>query len=227
MEIRNHRKQRHKALTPAQRPRSGKSLPHGLAHMTWLEYWNISWWVAMAFTTGSVVWVINGFFSFLALVYSDVVISEAGLGWTAFIGATIFEAGSILGVFEAWNRDDVANFGWNLYILHHKNTADGSSATGHPGKLSKQWIWFTTNTKYFHELEKAWYKPNLLSLGWHIGFWNFIGAIGFTLCGALGYGAQVSSGVNYPSSLSMFWGGWAFLIASVMQWYEAVNSVVE
>ncbi|KAH0581938.1 hypothetical protein H2248_011608 [Termitomyces sp. 'cryptogamus'] len=286
---RNHRKQRHKALTPGQRPRRGKNLQHRFAHMSRLEYWNISWWVAMAFTTGSVIWVINGFFSFLPLVNSDVMISEAGLGWTAFVGATIFEAGSILGILEAWNREDAADFGWNFYLLHHKNTAN-DIGSGHPEKPSKQWIWFTMDTKYFHELgflaaffqllaasvfwisgftaipgiytaiikhtgvldgtfwtpqvvggcgfiisstlimleaQKAWYKPNVLSLGWQIGFWNFIGAIGFTLCGALGYGAQVSSGVSYQSSLSTFWGGWAFLIASVMQWYEAVNSVVE
>lgn len=55
--------------------------------------------------------------------------------------------------------------------------------------------------------------------------WNFIGAIGFTLCGALGYAAQVSTKAAYQSSLSTFWGGWAFLIGSVLQWYESVNSV--
>lgn len=55
--------------------------------------------------------------------------------------------------------------------------------------------------------------------------WNFIGAIGFTLCGALGYAAGASSGAEYQSNLSTFWGGWAFLIGSLLQWYESVNSV--
>lgn len=55
--------------------------------------------------------------------------------------------------------------------------------------------------------------------------WNFIGAIGFTLCGALGYAADVNSGAEYQSNLSTFWGGWAFLIGSLLQWYESVNSV--
>jgi hypothetical protein len=53
--------------------------------------------------------------------------------------------------------------------------------------------------------------------------WNFIGAVGFTLCGALGYATASSSKVLYQSDLSTFWGGWAFLIGSVIQLYEAVN----
>lgn len=62
------------------------------------------------------------------------------------------------------------------------------------------------------EVQKKWWLPNLASLGWyvsvylefvvgeadggcvrrHIAFWNLIGALGFTLCGALGY-ASLSS----------------------------------
>jgi hypothetical protein len=53
--------------------------------------------------------------------------------------------------------------------------------------------------------------------------WNFVGAVGFTLCGALGYAAATNSKALYQSSLSTFWGGWAFLIGSVIQLYEVVN----
>jgi len=73
------------------------------------------------------------------------------------------------------------------------------------------------------EDQKTWWKPRLFSLGWQVGAWNFIGAIGFTLCGALGY--STNSGAVYQSSLATFWGSWAFLIASVLQWYESVNGV--
>jgi hypothetical protein len=55
--------------------------------------------------------------------------------------------------------------------------------------------------------------------------WNFIGAVGFTLCGAFGYASQSSTGAAYQSALSTFWGGWAFLFGSVLQWFEAVNAV--
>jgi hypothetical protein len=102
------------------------------------------------------------------------------------------------------------------------------------------------------EVQKKWWRPNLGSLGWcvvihlprilasliisasalryvvltyihrHVGLWNLIGAIGFTLCGALGYASLASSGANYQSVLSTFWGGWAFLIGSIVQLWEAV-----
>ena len=55
--------------------------------------------------------------------------------------------------------------------------------------------------------------------------WNFIGGVGFALCGALGYGSVSKSGVLYQSTLCTFWGSWAFLIGSVLQWYESVNGV--
>lgn len=62
------------------------------------------------------------------------------------------------------------------------------------------------------EVQSKWWKPNLSSLGWHIGFWNWIGGIGFTLCGALGFGAADPS-VNYAATLATFIGSWAFLVS--------------
>ncbi|KAI0777417.1 hypothetical protein BD413DRAFT_516462 [Trametes elegans] len=72
------------------------------------------------------------------------------------------------------------------------------------------------------EVQKRWWLPNLRSMGWHIGFWNLVGAVGFALCGALGYGSLASSGVNYQSVLSTFWGSWAFLIGSLIQLWETL-----
>ncbi len=62
------------------------------------------------------------------------------------------------------------------------------------------------------ETQTAWYRPALTMLGWHIGFWNLVGAVGFTLCGALGFGAS-STAVAYASTLSTFVGSWAFLVS--------------
>ena len=53
-----------------------------------------------------------------------------------------------------------------------------------------------------------------------VGFWNLIGALGFTLCGAFGYSS--SSGLEYQSALSTFWGSWAFLIGSGCQIWEVI-----
>jgi len=62
------------------------------------------------------------------------------------------------------------------------------------------------------EVQTKWWKPNLKVLGWHIGFWNLVGAIGFTLCGALGFGIE-QPGVEYALTLSTFVGSWAFLVS--------------
>ncbi|CAK7269889.1 hypothetical protein SEPCBS119000_003801 [Sporothrix epigloea] len=73
------------------------------------------------------------------------------------------------------------------------------------------------------ETQRKWYLPAPGLLGWHIGFWNLVGALGFTLCGALGFGAATSSAVSYASCMSTFVGSWAFLIGSVIQWYESLD----
>ncbi|KAJ3998093.1 hypothetical protein F5050DRAFT_1873318 [Lentinula boryana] len=295
---RDHRKNRHVKYTPDQdKSRHGKNSFVGIGHMARLEYWNVSWWVAIAFTLGSIIWVVNGFYSFLPFVDTSFAQSIAGIGWTAWVGATVFELGSILGVLEAWNRGETANFGWGVRrALGQENASDSngyavnSSSEGKAGNLKHQrkWIWFSSDSKYWHELgflaafaqfwaatifwisgftalpsiqdaistrtgvldgvfwtpqviggmgfvissslllletQKRWYIANPASLGWQVAVWNFIGAIGFTLCGALGYAAQTSTKAAYQSSLSTFWGGWAFLIGSILQWYESVNSV--
>jgi len=71
------------------------------------------------------------------------------------------------------------------------------------------------------EEQTAWYKPALHKLGWHSAFWNMVGGLGFTLCGAFGF--STNSGVLYQSACSTFWGSFAFLIGSYQQWWEAMN----
>ncbi|KAG9099211.1 hypothetical protein FRC07_010550, partial [Ceratobasidium sp. 392] len=79
-----------------------------------------------------------------------------------------------------------------------------------------------SSTLLMLETQRAWWRPKLDSLGWYVGLFNLIGAIGFTLCGALGYAALTSTKAEYQSSLSTFWGGWAFLIGSGVQLWESV-----
>ncbi|RPA78716.1 integral membrane protein [Ascobolus immersus RN42] len=71
------------------------------------------------------------------------------------------------------------------------------------------------------ETQSKWWKPNFKSLGWWVGFWNAIGAWGFLLCGAFGF--WDSSAGEYQASLSTWWGSWAFLFGSLIQWYESVQ----
>ncbi|SPN97401.1 related to integral membrane protein [Cephalotrichum gorgonifer] len=349
---RDNRKGRHAAVVTSEQIRDGRiELPaatntlreigKGLWRMV-VRYpvWDISYDVAVFFTIGSVVWCINGFFAWLPLAAPDTEFpGETGWGGglTGFIGATIFEAGSVLMVLEAVNEDRTGCFGWALeQVLDrevirlrgngHRGRGEEHCRHHHPHRLSflrprpttsqplselalqpistatddatlvgseklgrtRRWSWcpswWELRTHYFREIgflasftqllgatifwiagisglpviqdrlkgkslngvywapqvvggagfiissalimlevQERWYLPNLKSLGWHIGLWNFIGAIGFTLCGALGFGfSQSRPGVEYASTLSTFVGSWAFLIGSAIQWYESL-----
>jgi hypothetical protein len=82
---------------------------------TYYPVWDVSYMVAQWFTWGSVVWVINSFFVWLPSVrpYSEFhgEVANAG-GISAFIGATIFEIGSIFLMIEAVNENRTECFGW-------------------------------------------------------------------------------------------------------------------
>ena len=79
-----------------------------------------------------------------------------------------------------------------------------------------------SGTLYMLETQKNFYTPALGVLGWWIGFWNWIGALGFTLSGALGP-AYGNSGAQYQAGCATFWGSWAFLIGSLLQLYESLD----
>jgi hypothetical protein len=279
--------------------------------------------VAIVFTLGSVVWCINAFFVWYPLQnpsteFSDEISSGGGI--TAFIGATIFEFGSILLMIEAINENRSDCFGWALEEVieetgmmrlrsdectHHHNNRKNFVGKGkaredrlpldttmalkdQPNSSSaRTWTWWPTwhelTTHYFKEIgflaclaqmigasvfwisgftalpgiynklsvpatngaywapqviggcgfivsgtlfiletQQKWYLPSPKVLGWHIGLWNLIGGIGFTLCGALGF-ASANSGAVYQGSLATFWGSWAFLIGSSIQWFESLD----
>jgi hypothetical protein len=71
------------------------------------------------------------------------------------------------------------------------------------------------------ETQSKWWMPAPRTLGWWIGACNLIGGIGFTLCPAFGY--DTNSWAQYQACLSTFWGSWAFMIGSVLQWYESLE----
>lgn len=298
---------------------------------TYAPYWDVSYLVAITFTIGSAIWIINAFFVWLPLENPDTEFpgeSLKGGGISGFIGATVFEIGSVLLLLEAVNTNQTGCFGWALETElkqadsnipravtvtaakpsmdechhHHANKrnllgagrrlhqhishdAAAGYVTSSPSGRSFRWIPSRSELKshYLHELgflaslvqfiaatifwiagltglpgilnhlsqgladgvywvpqmvggagfiasgllftletQSKWYKPALHVLGWHIGVWNFIGGIGFTLCGALGP-ASSHSRVEYQATLATFWGSWAFMIGSTIQWFESLE----
>ena len=77
-------------------------------------YWDVSWLVATIFTLGSLIWVINAFFVYLPLTQPSTLFNNEillGGGVSAFVGATIFEIGSVLLMIEALNENQAGCFG--------------------------------------------------------------------------------------------------------------------
>jgi len=77
------------------------------------------------------------------------------------------------------------------------------------------------------EAAGSWWKPKLNSSGYYIGFFNAIGAWGFTLCGALPIpdtvGSSCCPNAGYASSLVCFVGGCGFFVSGILMWFEFSN----
>ncbi|KXL44429.1 hypothetical protein M433DRAFT_69482 [Acidomyces richmondensis BFW] len=304
-----------------------KAILKNIWRMVWYyPVWDVSWLVAYVFVWGSIVWVINAFFALLPYTNPSTKFpgeSLYGGGISAFIGATIFELGSVLLMFEAVNENRSGCFGWALEQVfdeqydravarispngcfhHHLNkrnfvgkakdggviTAEGANAQvpvdgTPPGANAWVWwpSWYELKTHYIHDLgflacssqmfgatvfwisgftalpgiynhltparllngaywvpqviggsgfvvsgtlfmietQKHWWEPAPTVLGWHIGFWNLIGGIGFTLCPIFGFSTVYWR--QMQAACSTFWGSWAFLIGSCIQWYESLD----
>lgn len=78
-----------------------------------------------------------------------------------------------------------------------------------------------SGTLFMLETQSKWYLPAPKTLGWWIGLWNLIGGMGFTVCPC--FGLDESSWAQYQAGLSTFWGSWAFLMGSGVQWYESLE----
>lgn len=74
---------------------------------------------------------------------------------------------------------------------------------------------------YTIEMQKKWWKPAPRSLGWHIGVWKTSGAIGFLLLAC--FGLKQAQWAQDQSAIHCVWGSWAFMISSVLRWYECLE----
>ena len=124
-------------------------------------------------------------------------------------------------------------------ILNHLSTPASNGVYWLPQVIGGSGF-IVSSTLFMLEVQPRWYIPAPSVLGWHIGLWNLVGAIGFTLCGALGFGIT-HPGVEYAATLSTFIGSWAFLVSqtildkvyekfltkmqigSVIQWFESLD----
>lgn len=324
---RDNRKGRHPLAVvedhPSSRRRdyttSFRAVGQGLLRMcTECPYWDISYLVAVFFTVGCLLFIICGLFDWLPLVArgSKFHGEATASGWIAFVGATLFQVGAVLLVFEACNENQTGCFGWAVHralsgehddsggalvaktdvyaCLHHHQRGRQTDLTKQPPlpppppspKTHRRWTWCPTwhelKTHYIHEIgflasmtmaigatifyvsgictipqiydnlsrgvldglyyltylvggvffvissllyiletQPTWYTPAPHLLGWHIGVWNLIGSVGWTLGASFGY--CTASWCSYQGSLTLFWASAAFTFGSLLLWYEALQ----
>lgn len=124
-------------LTPDLSSTLGEATRGIIRMVTQYPYWDVSYLVAITFTLGSCVWVINAFFVWLPLVKPNTEFHDeilVGGGVSAFIGATIFEIGSVLLIVEAVNENRAGCFGWALERVIFGNAGDRRHITVRPDK---------------------------------------------------------------------------------------------
>ena len=122
-----------------------------------------------------------------------------------FVGATVFYINTILalpGVYSALSQGVLRGLYWMTYLV-------GGG------------LFIVSSALYMLETQPNWYTPAPHVLGWWVGVWNMIGSIGWTLAAALGYCEL--SGCQYQSDLTLIWASIAFLIGSLILWFEALD----
>ncbi|KAK2600130.1 hypothetical protein QQS21_005145 [Conoideocrella luteorostrata] len=77
---------------------------------------------------------------------------------------------------------------------------------------------------YILETQPNWYTPQPFKIGWHIGVWNMIGGVGWTLAASFGYCSP--HWCEYQSQLTLIWASAAFSFGSALQWYESLDKYV-
>lgn len=167
------------------------------------------------------IWVINGFFAWLPVQWPSTEFAgevSAGTGITAFVGATIFEFGSVLLMLEAVNEKRTDCFGWALEeaideaienhrlllrpdpkgCAHHHSVRHGLLTAGEPevSKEGRTWEWWPTwselKTHYFREI------------GFLASLSQFIGATVFWISGFTAL-PSINSHLSTPASNGVYW----------------------
>ena len=121
------------------------------------------------------------------------------------LGATIFYISGILalpGVYNNLSQGVLYGIYWLAYLV---------------GGI----LFVVSSVLYVLETQQNWYTPAPHLLGWWIGVWNTIGSVGWTLSASFGY--CTPSWCAYQSDLSLLWASVAFLIGSMLLWYESLD----
>lgn len=128
-----------------------------------------------------------------------------------FIGATLFEFAVILAVPGVLPEETPTRYAaWDATVWTFQTVG--------------AWGFIISAGIFMFETQRKWYILAPLSLGWQIGLWNLIGALGFEASAVFGYlAAPRDVAQRWGTAFSTYWGGWGFLIGSYFQLLECLN----
>ena len=215
----------------------------GLTRMaTECPYWDVSYLVAVFFSIGCVLFIVCGLFGWLPLVAPGSEFSgEATAGGViAFAGATLFQVGAVLLVFEALNENQTGCFGWAVHQVldderagatrrdhrlqvrpdlgkcnHHHHRGQTKRILQRP-QAGRPWVWWPSwsdiKTHYIHEI--GWVASISLAIGAAIFYISGI-------CSLPGIFDNMSLGV----ARGVYWfsyllGGVIFVFSSILYMLE-------
>ncbi|KID74026.1 uncharacterized protein G6M90_00g032880 [Metarhizium brunneum] len=85
-------------------------------------------------------------------------------------------------------------------------------------------LFAVSSVLYILETQPNWYTPQPFKIGWHVGVWNLIGSLGWTMAASFGYCR--ASWCVYQNELTLIWASAAFSFGSALQWYESLDKYV-
>lgn len=88
-------------------------------------------------------------------------------------------------------------------------------------KLSGSLGFVISGVIFMIETQHSWWFPSPDVIGWHVGGWSIVGGVGFLMSTILGLISDSSS--QYQSAVALVWASLAFLVASLVQWYESLE----
>jgi hypothetical protein len=197
-----------------------KKYSHKIKFLT-IDLKNISWWVAILFTLGSMVWLINGYVSMWPL--SSPIIVTNVLSLTAFFGGMIFIFVGVSAYLEIINR---------AKYTHIRELALSYDTKLFPSVIHKCRRFFVHNSnhiKKYNNHVKDWkfLCIEMHNWGWWLNVIQLLGALIFFVACAVGVILLFD---NSLSLYTWFWlpqmvGAVCFIISSLMAMIEVQEKI--
>ena len=107
--------------------------------LTVYAWWDVSWWIGVLFSIGSMLFIIAACFYWVPLEAPSTEFPGESLyagGILSFIGATLFQIGAVLLIVEAVNENQTGCFGWALEQAfshdHASSSGESENLQHHP-----------------------------------------------------------------------------------------------